>query len=242
MKTPSVFLPNKLSKLALALFAIATACTASQAAALFTYDFNGTSTNAETGTQYAPSSVVAGLTASNVTDSSGNLTLTIGSGTAVGYVNNFLLVNPNGVTSLNSTFYFGFTVTPDSGMTLNLDSLTLDAARAGGSTRGFQIRSSADGFVGNLVISPSSAILSSQRPTYTSYTVDLSGAAFDSVAATSLEFRVYPFGGTNLFIDYDNITLNGAVSSSAIPEPSTVALLAGFSILVISAARRRRIA
>lgn len=241
MKTSSLFLSHKLSKLTLALFAAAAACTASQAATLFTYNFNGTATNVETGTQYAPSSVVAGLTASNVTDSSGNLTLSIGSGTSVGYANNFLLVNPNGAT-FNSTFYFGFTVTPNNGMTLNLDSLTLDAARAGGSARGFQIRSSADGFASNLSISPGSTSLGSQRPTYTNYTVDLSGTTFDSIASTSLEFRVYPFGGTNIFIDYDNVTLNGAVSASAIPEPSSVALLAGVSILAVSAARRRRTA
>ncbi len=227
------------SKLLLAPFlACVASCLTTQAAVLVGYDFNGSATNNETGSQYAPSTIAGGLTASHVTDLSGNLTISIGNGSSVGYADNFLLVNPEGVTTFTPTSYFGFSITPDENMELDLDSFTLDAARAGGSTRGFQVRSSADGFTNDLTVTPDSSSIGSQRPNYTSYSVDLSGLDFDSITST-LEFRIYPFGGTNIYIDYDNYVVNGTVS--AIPEVSTCSLILGLASLgALLALRRRR--
>lgn len=207
-------------------------CGLSAAATLVSYTFP-TSTALETGSAYAP--ITSGnLTASNITNPGNNLTLiTVGS---FGYPSTVFTVDPDGNTSANLGIYLSFTVTAGAGVSLDLTSVTLQAARGGGALgRGFTIRTSADGFASDLIFSPTSNTdLPTQRPNFTDYSVDLSGVLFNNVT-TSLEFRIYPFTGADAqTIDFDNINLIGDV----IPEPST-ALMGLGTVCMFGFSRRR---
>lgn len=113
--------------------------------------------------------------------------------------------------------FFSFTVTPDSGFLLDLTRLDLSAARGGASTaRGFEVRSSLDGFSTSLGGDPT---IDTVRTTLTDYSIDLTAPAFDAVAGP-IEFRVYtfsPVAGNS--VEYDDISLLGEVAS--VPEPSS---------------------
>ncbi|HEX7010476.1 MAG TPA: PEP-CTERM sorting domain-containing protein [Phycisphaeraceae bacterium] len=204
--------------------AAASALTMSASAApidLVKYEFASLNAN-ETGPGYE-ATVTSGLSATDIGDTSGVINTRIEN---LGYSSApVLTVDGIATTSFSDAVYFSFTVTPDSGNTLNLDSLTLDAARGGGSRpRGFVVRSSADGFTTDLAVNPNTNTdLPTQRliDFFTTYTVDLSDPAFDAVAGP-LEFRIYVFSpGTGSAIDFDNITLHGEV----VPEPASLALL-----------------
>lgn len=73
-----------------------------------------------------------------------------------------------------------------------------------------------------------------------SYTVDLTSLAGLAEGETRY-FRFYLQTPTaNQSLAFDDIVVNGTVSASAIPEPSTTALLAGTAILVGTVTRRRQ--
>jgi hypothetical protein len=146
---------------------------------------------------------------------------------------------------INGNDYVQFTLTGNSGFNLNLTNLTFNYGSYGGTVtyiQNFFVRSSLDGFTAN--ISP--GIITENAPatalvtTPNTATFDLSGAPFQSISAVTL--RLYAFddidSNTSL-VRMDNFTFNGTVTS-AIPEPSTYALiLGGLSALVVASRRSR---
>jgi hypothetical protein len=103
--------------------------------------------------------------------------------------------------------YFAFTVTAADGFTLNLSSLTFDAARGGAATpRGWVLLSDVDGFTTPI----DQQDVPTQRPDLTHFAIDLSGPSYQGL--TEVTFRMYsylPGGGRS--VEYSNVTLNGTV-------------------------------
>jgi hypothetical protein len=135
--------------------------------------------------------------------------------------------------------YFTFTLSPTSGGSFSLTSLTFDYANY--STDGtfptttFFVRSSVNSFTANTAAGVSA--LASSDGAFANATVSLSAAAFQNVTVP-IEFRIYISDGTtdaDRGAVLDNIFLNG----TAIPEPSTaVSLLSGFGLFGLL--RRRK--
>lgn len=140
--------------------------------------------------------------------------------------------------SISNNSYFQFTVTPGVGQTIDFSSISLDAARGGGSARGFSIASSVDAYAtlftslaGHPTAYDAVAGIATQEAVYTNYAFDLSSLSDITTATT---FRIYSWSSAAAnTIYYDNITLNG----TAVPEPAAAALGA-FGLL--SLLRRRR--
>lgn len=140
--------------------------------------------------------------------------------------------NTNETAATANDGYFEFTVEADGGASLDLHSLVFDAARGGGGTRGWGVRTSADGFLSLL----DTDTIPTQRPTFTQFTVDLSDAMFQGVG-DPLTFRVYVFSpGDGSTVEFDNLRLVGSLTS--VPEPATATL--GLMALGGMMLRRRR--
>jgi len=107
--------------------------------------------------------------------------------------------------------YWYFSIGPESGKQLSLTTLTFNVARGGSSTpRGYAVRSSVDEFASNL----GTADVLTVRPTFTSASIDLSGASFQNLI-TSVTFNVYVYcPGSGNSLDFDDITVNGTVADS----------------------------
>jgi len=217
--------------LALTSLAAAYVAVSAQAAVLAQYTFGTVDTPTFAATTTDPL-----LTASAVT---GNAALTaFNLQTNLGYASQPVLLNipssgsTTAANAVTNASYFSFTVDPTSvGATFSLTNLTFDAARGGsGSPRGWVVRSSADSFATNLGTSDIGTV----RSTFTNYSVSLTGSSFQDLTGP-ITFRIYSYSPSTLSsVEYDNITLNGV----AIPEPSSLALLAAGGLLI--AKRRRR--
>lgn len=167
---------------------------------------------------FTVSSNDSSITAGTVTEGS----LSLFSNTTVGAATDPILVaNPPDSDSntaseaIGNDSYFFFAITPVSGSTMSLTTLTFNIARGGASTpRGYDVRSSADGFAATL----GSANVSTQRPTFTPVSIDLSGASFQSVSGT-ITFRIYIFAPTDgNSLDIDDIVVNGAIGAGGTIE------------------------
>lgn len=139
--------------------------------------------------------------------------------------------------------YVGFTVTADSGFTLDLTSLSFNywatrgAPRSSDYTETVSVRTSVDGFAADLSGTYSLNPFTSNGAVQ-SASFDLTGASFQGLS--SFEVRIYQVinDTVNEFNDIsrtDNVLLEGSVS--VIPEPSA-ALLGGLGLLALL--RRRR--
>ncbi|HEX2748779.1 MAG TPA: autotransporter-associated beta strand repeat-containing protein [Verrucomicrobiales bacterium] len=115
-----------------------------------------------------------------------------------------VVATPAASVAANADVYF--TVTASAGFALNLTSLTFDAMRGGaGTPRGYEVRSSADNYAASL----GTADLLTARPTFTSISIDLSGAAYQGLSA--ITFKIFGYSpATGSSVDYDNFTVNGA--------------------------------
>jgi hypothetical protein len=213
-------------------------------AQLATYNFSGLS-----GT---PSSV-AGVAAAGLTASS----LTRGPGlTAASGVGRFGAASFTTASSIDTTDYFTFTLTPSAGQILNVTDLAFSERRSATGIRNIAVRSSLDNF------STSLALFSVPDDTLTRRQSFSLGGDFAHVT-NPLEFRIYGYGaeaasgtwglGINAGADNPNghaanLIVSGAAYSA--PEPSTGALGAlGLGLLLATvrprrtlspAARRRR--
>ena len=114
-----------------------------------------------------------------------------------------------------------------------LSSLEFLGARGGASTaRGYDVRSSIDGFATTL---GSDDFANQRSDGFVPVIIDLSGGDFSNLT-TATEFRVYfftPDAGNS--VEFDNIELNGTVT--AIPEPSSSLLVVLGGVFL---ARRKR--
>lgn len=167
--------------------------------------------------------VAANVTAGGITDAPIVFThpmVQLVRSTGIGYATEPLLSAsraPWNESNIPENVYFSFTVTPDSGYELNLDELAFNVARGGASTpRTYDIRTSVDGFAASLT---GSIEITTERPTFTPVSVNLSGPEFQNLTSP-LTFRIHFFTPTfNQNLDFDDITINGTV---AIAAPSLV--------------------
>jgi len=211
------------------------ALTLSAQAQIVTYNFNGAVFN-------APSSVNPNVTANNVNATGSSTTISEGSGAGIDTLLIFG-INNNGsaAQAVANNTYFQFTVTPNINREMDLTSLTFTAARGGASTpRGWVLRSSINGFSSNIA----TELIPSVLPTFSPFSVDLSGAAFQNLT-TATTFRVYFFSPAgSLNGNFDNLQLNGtvnAIGNALAPEPGTFALtLLGICGIGVSRRLRRR--
>ncbi|MDQ8206312.1 PEP-CTERM sorting domain-containing protein [Coraliomargarita sp. SDUM461003] len=146
--------------------------------------------------------------------------------------------------AINGDDYFSFTITPDASFEVNLTSLIFDysangSGSSGQNTASFFLRSEVDGYATNIGITVS-ATAGVTAADYQRQTISLTDAAFQGLSG-STEFRIYLYQTQDSSGDVarlDNVTLNGSLS--AIPEPSSFALLAGICGLTSVIVRRRR--
>lgn len=150
--------------------------------------------------------------------------------------------------------YITFQITANAGFDLTLSSITFQVAAAttSSSDRAFYLVAETN----PANFSATSTVLSTDRTaagsgtipyqaatsTNTvpqSYTVDLSSLA-GLAAGETIYFRIYLQTPTaSQGIAFDDIVVNGTVSASAVPEPSTYALLAGGGLLGFALLQRR---
>ncbi len=153
------------------------------------------------------------------------------------------------------TEYYEFTITPVAGYTVTLTSISFVVQRSGTGIRQYSVRSGLDGYASNLSasISPSNADLSvvggnvfqvvdTTTLAEAGSTVTLTSGYVELTTATT--FRLYGFnaeasGGT---FSVDSVAIFGssAVDPSAVPEPSTYAVILGGLACAAVAMRRRR--
>lgn len=169
-------------------------------------------------TDLAPNTTATGVTGSVATN---NLLTSLSTSTGVGYATQpFLLGLPaTGATSagtaISTDSFFYLTITPTSGKKISLTTLTFDIGRGGAATpRGYDIRSSVDSYAATL----GTANVSTQRPTFTSVSIDVSGASFQNVQG-SITFRFYLYAPANTnSLDIDTIIINGTVADGSTLE------------------------
>ncbi|MEX0653001.1 MAG: PEP-CTERM sorting domain-containing protein [Phycisphaeraceae bacterium] len=139
--------------------------------------------------------------------------------------------------ALSNDSYWSFTISPNTGFHVDLDSLTFDVLVANPSFPiNYYVSSSVDGFdspIGGVVTGATGNYTVARDP------IDLSGAAYQSLTET-VEFRMYLWspesGGTaGSRWGFDNVTLNGSV----IPEPASLALLGAGGLLMLMRRRCR---
>lgn len=131
--------------------------------------------------------------------------------------------------------YYQFVLTPDVGYTMNIDTFIFGYNRTATGPDEFELRSDLDGFV--------AAIDSFSQTGTTGFTQSISlGALFDNITS-AITFRLYGYSsssGAGTFRLQDpaagNIRFEGTVS--AIPEPSTYAMLVLGALCVGLALRR----
>jgi hypothetical protein len=210
---------SPLRSCALAAVLATSALHATAASPAVVYDFGGTPTS------LAPTSAVAGLTATGMSFGGGAVD---GAGIAPGALN-FSSGNDNG--------YLEFGVTVLAGQQFDADSLSVRAAALLIGS-GIQLRSSVDSFASNLL----NTTLGTGYPNFQDYTAFLGSlAVFQDLTGTTT-FRLYGvsgFGGAELAID--SMTLAGTVSPivAPVPEPQAYALMLT-SLVVLGAVARRR--
>jgi hypothetical protein len=141
---------------------------------------------------------------------------------------------PDEASAVAGGTYWSFTVTPNAGFAMSFSHLDFSVARGGAATpRTWYLYSSIDGFTTGSSLG--SADVTTQRPTLSPATVDLSAARFQGLTGP-VEYRMYiSTPGTGQSLEFSNVTLNGTVAP--VPEPASLAL-AGAAVLGWAAGRR----
>ncbi|MDD5277592.1 MAG: PEP-CTERM sorting domain-containing protein [Methylovulum sp.] len=130
--------------------------------------------------------------------------------------------------AVTNNSFFNITVTANGGNHLNLGSLQFEVGKGGSSDpRGYFVRSSVDGFAGDLF----STLLSSgtyQAPSL--QTIDLSSLpTFQNLSSIDFRFYIFTPDASINSIDFRNLEL----SSSNIPEPSALWLMMTGSLFLV---------
>lgn len=192
------------------------AATASQAAIIFDNPITGTNPN--TSDPYTSGQTVD----SNVTVSG------IGRGTGIAGTNANDRYNANSwnTAGLDADAYFYWTLDANNGYEIDFTNLVYTGQASGSGPASFAFRSSVDGYTSDI-----------GTPSATGTTIDLSAAAYQNLTAP-VTFRMYGWGASGAAgtFSINSFTFNGSVVS--IPEPTTLAALAGIGLMVTT--RRRR--
>jgi hypothetical protein len=135
--------------------------------------------------------------------------------------------------TLDSTKYVGFSITPGSGMQLDLTQLTFQSSRSSTGPSSATVSlflNNSDTATESLSFSPPSSTTSS------SFTFDFT----DVLGASQAEFRFFGFSASSAAGTqrYDNVAAYGELS--AVPEPREYAMVAGIGLLCFAAYRRRQ--
>ncbi|HEY4415601.1 MAG TPA: PEP-CTERM sorting domain-containing protein [Verrucomicrobiae bacterium] len=156
--------------------------------------------------------------------------------------------------SLSLTKYFTVTLTPATGFSLDLNSISFTLGRSSTGIRDYAVRSSLDSFGVNLPasISPANASLAVdgnndfQIVTDNSTTVSLTGSLvtlgsdFDDITGpVTLRFYGWNAEGSGGTFSIDNVNFVGNLTAVPTPEPSTLAMAALGGIALVSMLRRK---
>ncbi len=185
--------------------------------------------------------------------------LTVGNLTKVGVTTSSSSGNsrasawPTGATNGSNTFsgtidlgkYFEFTLSVDSGFTLDLTSISFGLGRSATGPRQWEWRSNVDSYsatIGsytstNAGLTNSSGVLTNPdtNSSWTGNVLDLSGSAYQDL--TSITFRLYGYN-SEASAGTGGLQGNLSFSGDVVPEPSGAAILG--SIGIIGLLRRRR--
>lgn len=204
-----------LSWVALAVLGMAAVASAAPIT-LVEYTFTGTTD---------PSTVAAGLTATSMGLGGG----AVGTSFATGWRS----AESFNTTNIDLTAYFGFSITPGAGKTLDISGFDFDykTENNANAPKKFEVRYSLTDFATDSGTSFASGSITTDGTVVTSS----SSLALEDVAA-AIGFRIYMFGAASS--NRDGMIDNVKVSGDVIPEPATMALLCMGSGLL--AVRRRR--
>jgi len=142
--------------------------------------------------------------------------------------------------SLPDSSAFVFTLTPVSGYQVTLTELTFGSRSTASGPSDLAVYTSSDNY-GSAVFSTSL----SASPPDGSWLLYETGS-LSSVTGTSsapLTVRLYGYGGSSTSSGnwrLDDLTVSYSLTASAVPEPSTYAVLAGLAVLGFAVYRRRR--
>lgn len=128
--------------------------------------------------------------------------------------------------------YFEFTLTPDAGYTFSATSLTFGYRATATGPTNFAVRSSADAYASNLT----SGTITGDSTWRSAGTLSITLSGMN----TATTFRILGSGASSSLgtLRVDDVTINGSVT--AIPEPSTYAVILGVMVLTSAIIRRRR--
>jgi len=209
-------------------------CISAQGAVISQYDI------VNDGTQLSPSTPPTGITASNL--SSPSFALGIAGAAPAGFFN----INEGGgladgtdndiAGAFASGQFVEFTVTAAAGCTLDLTSLDFSLIRASQGPQDYAVRSSVDGFTSDIVFADQGI-----PSALTTESVALTGAAFQGLSTITFQIAFDDRSNntpSNSAVQLHDITLNGEIIGSHIPEPSSAALF-GFGSLALIARRKR---
>jgi trimeric autotransporter adhesin len=129
---------------------------------------------------------------------------------------------------LDTTDYFSFILTPDSGYALSLLSFSYSSTTGGTGPTGFSLRSSVDGFTANI-----------GSPNSSGTTITLTNTSFQSLSS-GIEFRLYGWGATSGSGAFGINDFSFSGTLSAVPEPASYAVVAGLGALAFAWSARRR--
>jgi hypothetical protein len=168
-----------------------------------------------TGSSLAASSVDPNLTISDISETGPG---TGGVQTALGYSTDPIYNLTAGASTSESLAvsngnFYNFDITPNSGFQVSIDDITFKAAKGGTSIgRGTAVRSSVDSYATSVLsITPTNA-----RTTWATFTATF-GTDHDNLIATT-NIRFYVWGPTTgATIDFDDVTINGTVTSTGTP-------------------------
>lgn len=147
-------------------------------------------------------------------------------------------------TSVTNNDYLTFTVTVADGYSLNLSTPAFKLGATTGSssyTTNLAVRSSLDGFSTSLATASHTFATNLGTPVFSQKSTDLSASPLQSLTGT-LIFRLYVWDNAtsntgNYYYRLDEIALSGEVT--AVPEPSSAALIADGLMLSGALLRRR---
>lgn len=233
----------------LALLSVFAAASVAQAAVLVSFDMStlaGTGSTKGFSASVVDGNVTAGnLLKNNLLNSSPVNTVLYGGNAAGTWTTNTAQASIDLATTLANANYITFTLAPSEGMTMDITSISFQAAASSNSTvRSIYLFSSLTGFTtADVLLSDANAAGGGTLPlrssgTLGSYAYTATLPVFTGITGP-VEFRIYlQTGAANQDIDFDNIVVNGTVG--AIPEPSSYAALAAMAALGVVASRRRR--